>query len=242
MAVYIQCDKRGLPASHNFFTAYEGFKELGAEMYFFTDADELIQAKPEDIIIGFVQMVRYQLQQLSIPIKEVDYPEELYPYLGRRIWRSTINEVNTHPEQWPVFVKSVEDKFFTGVLVRSAGDLIGCGEVDQDVEVLCSEPVEFVTEWRCFVRYGRILDVRHYKGDWRKFLDVHIVEQAVRNFTSAPHGYAIDFGLTNEGQTLLVEVNDGYALGAYGLFHIDYAKLLAARWAELTGTEDEYNF
>jgi succinate-acetate transporter protein len=41
-------------------------------------------------------------------------------------------------------------------------------------------------------------------------------------------------------KTLLIEVNDGYALGSYGLFYIDYAKILAARWAELTGTKDEY--
>ncbi|MBQ8961536.1 MAG: hypothetical protein IJ071_10060 [Ruminococcus sp.] len=41
---------------------------------------------------------------------------------------------------------------------------------------------------------------------------------------------------------MLIEVNDGYALGCYGLFYIDYAKLLSARWAELTGTEDECAF
>lgn len=46
--------------------------------------------------------------------------------------------------------------------------------------------------------------------------------------------------MTDDGRTLLIEVNDGYSLGCYGLFYIDYAKLLAARWAELTGTEDEY--
>ncbi len=37
-------------------------------------------------------------------------------------------------------------------------------------------------------------------------------------------------------QSLLIEVNDGYALGSYGLFYPDYAKLLSARWAELIGT------
>lgn len=48
--------------------------------------------------------------------------------------------------------------------------------------------------------------------------------------------------VTDDGRTLLIEVNDGYALGCYGLFYIDYAKLLSARWAELTGTEDECAF
>ena len=66
------------------------------------------------------------------------------------------------------------------------------------------------------------------------------IKKAVQEYKTAPAGYSLDFGLTDTGKTLLIEVNDGYALGSYGLFYIDYAKLLAARWAELTGTEDEY--
>ena len=58
----------------------------------------------------------------------------------------------------------------------------------------------------------------------------------------APAGYAADFGVTGDGRTLLVEINDGYSLGCYGLQHNLYAQLLSARWAELVGTEDECNF
>ncbi len=81
-----------------------------------------------------------------------------------------------------------------------------------------------------------------YKGDWRKHYDYKVIENAVNEFTSAPAGYAVDFGLTDDGRTLLIEVNDGYSLGCYGLMHINYAKLLSARWAELTGTADECAF
>ena len=153
-----------------------------------------------------------------------------------------MNEVNNNPDCWPVFVKPLEDKQFTGVVVRSPKDLIGCGIQGVNQDVYCSEIVSFVAEWRCFVRYGRILSVRPYKGDWRKHYDYRVIESAVKEFASAPAGYAIDFGLTDDGRTLLIEVNDGYALGCYGLFYIDYAKLLSARWAELTGTEDECAF
>lgn len=54
------------------------------------------------------------------------------------------------------------------------------------------------------------------------------------DFSDAPNGYGIDFGVTDDGRTLLIEVNDGYALGSYGMYYLDYAKLLSARWAELT--------
>lgn len=172
----------------------------------------------------------------------MDYPVELKKYLGRKIWQTKMNEVNNNPDCWPVFVKPIEDKQFTGVVVRSPKDLIGCGIEGVNQDVYCSEIVKFVAEWRCFVRYGHILSVRPYKGDWRKHYDYRVIENAVKEFTSAPAGYAIDFGLTDDGRTLLIEVNDGYALGCYGLFYIDYAKLLSARWDELTGTEDECAF
>lgn len=52
--------------------------------------------------------------------------------------------------------------------------------------------------------------------------------------------YGINFGVTSKGETLLVEVNEGYALGCYGLFLDLYVKLIITRWAELTDTLDEY--
>lgn len=48
--------------------------------------------------------------------------------------------------------------------------------------------------------------------------------------------------MTGDGRTLLVEINDGYSLGCYGLQHNLYAQPLSVRWAELVGTEDECNF
>jgi hypothetical protein len=63
------------------------------------------------------------------------------------------------------------DKLFTGLLVREERDFVAIGYRPADVKVWCSEPVESVKKARCFIRYGRILDVRHYKGNWRRTLD-----------------------------------------------------------------------
>lgn len=43
-------------------------------------------------------------------------------------------------------------------------------------------------------------------------------------------------------KTILVEFNDAYALGNYGLHHIAYAKLISARWSQLLDRPDELNF
>lgn len=92
------------------------------------------------------------------------------------------------------------------------------------------------------MRYGEILDVRPYKGDWRLHFDPSTIESAVKEYRDAPAGYGIDFGVTADRRTLLVEVNDGYALGCYGLQHDLYAQLLSARWSELVGVEDELSY
>lgn len=76
----------------------------------------------------------------------------------------------------------------------------------------------------------------------RHVAEAAVIESAVKDFAGAPAGYAADFGVTGDGRTLLVEINDGYSLGCYGLQHNLYAQLLSARWAELVGTEDECNF
>ena len=242
MKAYIQSYENGIPHNYNFMNAYQGFYEMGFEVIPFHDNERFRESNKEDIVVGYVGTVRARLADFGIITPEMDYPDELQEYLGRKIWQTKMNEVNNNPDCWPVFVKPIEDKQFTGVVVRSPKDLIGCGIQGVNQDVYCSEIVKFVAEWRCFVRYGHILSVRPYKGDWRKYYDYRVIENAVKEFTSAPAGYAIDFGLTDDGRTLLIEVNDGYALGCYGLFYIDYAKLLSARWAELTRTEDECAF
>lgn len=242
MKVYVQSFLNGVPHNYNFMNAWQGFREMGFEVIPFSNYEDLCSSERSDIIVGYVNTVRNRLSDFGITAPEMDYPQELNKYLGRRIWKTTMSEVNNNPKCWPVFVKPLEDKQFTGVVVRSTKDLIGCGIVGVDQDVYCSEIVDFVAEWRCFVRYGRVLDVRPYKGDWKAQFDPAVIENAVKEFSDAPKGYAIDFGLTKDGRTLLIEVNDGYALGCYGLFYLDYAKLLSARWAELTGTEDECAF
>ncbi len=88
------------------------------------------------------------------------------------------------------------------------------------------------------MRYGEILGVKSYRGDWRVHFDPQVIENAIAAYHSAPAGYAADFGVTDKGETLLIGVNDGYSIGSYGLFPADYARLLASRWAQITGSKD----
>lgn len=45
-----------------------------------------------------------------------------------------------------------------------SADEITNPDPNKPTSVWCSEIVHFKTEWRCFIRYGAILDIRQYQG------------------------------------------------------------------------------
>lgn len=241
MLAYIQTNQTGDFYNVNAYIANEGFQTLGWETRRFFTLDELSDPDPEIVVVGGIANVRGRLSQLGIALaeSEMDYPEELVPFLGRKIWTTTLEELVNNEDQWNVFAKpQQETKKFAGKVFRSYADFAGLIDRENPTVVWCSEVVEFLTEWRCFIRYGEILDVRRYKGRWDTQPDTAMVEQVVVAFRNAPAAYALDVGLDKDGAMKLVEINDGHSLGTYGIGAVNYARFLSARWAQLTGTKD----
>ena len=240
MNVYIRSIKlTKLPETEIEYTAYQGFSALGFDPVFFETEEEIKDSRQDDLIVGGVSIVTRKLQSFDINVENYDYPEQLNMYLGRKVWKDSLDSVLMNKEKWPVFVKPIREKAFTGFVLENERTIPRLYKASDDEPVYCSELVEFEAEWRVFVRYGNIIDARPYKGDWHQHYDANVIEQAVKDFREAPAGYGIDFGVSDKGETLLIEVNDGYSLGTYGLDPIQYAKLLSARWCELTGIHDE---
>jgi len=237
--VYIQKDKKtGELVNENAFAAYKGFEYLGFEVEFYTEnpPEGLLRT---DIVVGWIKSVKTGLKNLGIVAPgEIDYPEELMEFFGRKIWKSNLKNITD--DDYPVFIKPQIGKYFNGKLVTKFSDMIGFKyeSISGGCDIWCSEPVNFLVEYRVYVRYGQILGSRKYKGDPFLAIDKEVVEKAITKFENIPTGCSMDFGLTDDGRTLLVEVNDGYALGSYGLFNTLYAKLISARWSELTNTPD----
>ena len=244
MKVYIQTDKFGEFYNVNAFIANEGFKHFGFETEKFYKVEEIIDNNPETIIVGGIGNVRKRLEILGIPRNqnEIDYPIELQKYLGRNIWKSTLEKV-LKEQKFNIFIKpDIETKKFAGKVFKNELDFIGLVNEENPTKVLCSEIIDFKTEFRCFIRYKEILDIRRYKGDWDKAINLEVVKNAILDFKTQPNSYALDFGITDDNKTVLVEVNDGHSLGSYGISSQNYAKFLSARWSELTKTIDYLNF
>ena len=143
MRVFIQA-KNGIPTDQDHFNAYIGFREMGFETVFFETFEELAESKMDDVVVGYIGTVAARFK--------------------RRLWKSTANTVNSNPEMWPFFMKPIHNKKFKGRIIREPADLIGCGSYYEDYPVYCSEVKEIIAEFRVFVLYGKIIDVRRYGG------------------------------------------------------------------------------
>lgn len=231
----------------NIATAAQGFHELGVEIIHYKDLMSIYsEFERTDILLDGIYQCNYLFDKFTQHPELCDYPEILLPYMGRNVWTDSINHINCTPELWNVFVKPIQHKAFTGRAVRGPADLIGCGNQATDLEVLCTDLLDIKREFRAFILYDKVIDIRPYKGDWHYNYNPAIIDRCVEAFSlweGRPVACSLDFAVVikdGREQTVFLEQNDAYALGCYGLFSTNYAKLISARWAQVMGTEDEF--
>lgn len=243
---YIQAHN-GVISNITTFTAWDGFRKRGIQCELF-DQQQVYQRKlplrPDTLVSGGVPVVEAALTTLGVSIPVADnLPECLAKYRGRKVWTSNWGELRSQftksGQHAPVFVKPYRrNKSFPAVALFEKADLLDEDTVDDGAEVLVAEYVVFASEWRCFVKQGAILDVRRYEGDVFRYPDPQVIKAAVADYSRVSLGaYAIDFGVLTDGRTVLVEANDGYSLGPYGLDSVEYAELLETRWLELMASK-----
>jgi hypothetical protein len=197
----------------------------------------------ETLVVGYVPAVLAALKQLGAEVPEPnDYPESLRPLLRRKVWESTVGEVSDAVNDGRLggaFVKPKGRlKHFTGFVVDAPQELFHFGSTSRRQAVFCSEVVGWISEHRVFVIDGRIVGMRCYAGDASVAPDEGVVREAVATLARAGEaraGFGIDFGVLKGGETALVEMNDGFSLGSYGLGDAVYADLVVARWREMVG-------
>ncbi len=234
MRAYVQY-KAGQPVNLNAFVAQDGFRQLGLEVEpFEAPSLETLPLTADPLVQGYVGVVQRALERLGVePPFVPDFPDPLHAFTSREIRRSTPGRRQTIPRLREPYR---DQKAFTGyVRGRDVQDLARSAHLPDEFPVWTSEVVTFVSEWRCFVLRGACIGVRPYLQDHRTPVpDLSLVEACIDAYgAAAPAGYTIDLGRTADGRTLLVEVNDGYSLAAYGLPAVPYAQLLEARWTEM---------
>jgi hypothetical protein len=219
----------------NTYTAWEGFHLLGYHCQPFTYKQmDFLDLNKETVVNGWIRSVNkaFQIIGATEPV-EISIPDELMSFAGRKIWTSTLEEIRKYEPR--VFIKPLEGhKLFNGhIRTGEMKDLIYTSMYPDETKILVSEVVDFVSEYRGFVLEGKLIGLKHYRGDYTKIVDAKIIESAITEYKSAPVAYSIDFGLTDDNRCLLVEVNDAFSLGCYGLDPVWYARMIEARWDQI---------
>lgn len=245
--VYLECfgdddHSPGQYVTESVYTAWDGFRLLGVRTVPFKRGTALPVVQKDHAVVGFVGTVRRYLAQLGVPDPHVDSaPEPLLPFFRRRIWTTTMGEIRNRLDTFDfqsesIFIKPRRNhKLFTGhVLGPKFADLIQTASVADDVELLASEVVDYVSEYRGFILDRKLVGFRHYNGDFRRIPDTQVIDDALAAWgEDIPAACSIDLGLRRDGSTDIVEVNDAFALGGYGLRSLLYARMIEARWCEM---------
>lgn len=259
MKIYAKTRANGEYHSPNISHAVAGFREMGAEIVKYQKIDEIYDiVTRDDIVLDYIDQCLTIFNKFGKRPHLDDYPDVLKPYLGRKIWKDTINSINSNPDKWGIFVKPIKEKAFTGKIINGPADLVGCGSCYENYEVYCSEKVNIVREWRGFIYYDKLIDLRPYNGDWHYSYNPKVIDEAMKAFLTwedRPVACSLDFAYIKRTlktlkdgtkvtmpETIFLEANDAYALGNYGLHHVQYAKLISARWSQLLNRPDEYLF
>lgn len=218
--------------------ALVGFTLRGEDIKLFEAAEiDKISISTSDIVFGGVRIVHRAFDRLGWEVAALDsVPESLSDFAARKTWQATLGDARRIVENGEaVFIKPVASqlKLFNGQVLRKFSDLIASAHLSDDTPVECAEVIPFLSEFRAFVLHGTAVGLRHYAGDPLRFPDAQVIQAIISQHHTAPVSYALDIGVVEDGRTLLVEINDSFATGAYGLAPGLYASIIDARWNQL---------
>ncbi len=240
--IYIQSnEERSLP--HHFDCACALYGAIdSARNYRLTTFEEIESGKFDNLIrtnlfVGSVEFMRavfkrIGLNDVRLPINS-NREHEVITLLEAQ------NRV-TRGEK--LFIKPIEIKLFTGFVLD--GFIYPClSNIPKDTKVMAYEPFNTVieTEWRCYVLNGSIIDSRNYSGDFMQMPDYGYVKKEIeKNKILFPCAYTIDIAVLSSGNEVVIEFNDAWAIGNYGMPNDLYIKFLDRRYFEIVASNMIY--
>lgn len=235
--VYIQKDERGEIFDDFAFSAYIGFKYKHHIIRFFQNIDE-VPVDKNHLIVGSIENTLSYFNKLGINIPEpIHMPNELQKLSGRETYITTVDQLRTYDEnKFPLFAKANIEykKFIPGPIKNKKEVGYYLGKVSGNTSILISGYVNFLSEYRCFVREGQLKGIKHYIGDYKLFPDFNYINECIKTYKEAPIAYTLDVGITDKGDTKIIECNDAWSIGSYGFDSDIYAGMLLCRWIQIT--------
>ena len=218
-----------------------GAEIKGIETISFIDSSE-IKYSPYNVLVGSVEMLKkyFELNGLKVPSA---IPLDVFPskILGRNIDVAHSTNLNILTN-YPYFIKPANDiKAFTGMVVNDIDDYKMFSNNYQG-DVYVQEVVNIVSEWRVYIeksqiRGHEIIGCKHYSGDDLIFPNKQFIEKVFKHLIDELPNYnsfTIDIGILDDGKNIVVEANDAWAIGNYGLDAEIYYNFIRKRFFQIT--------
>jgi len=235
--IYIQADKQGRPHHHEAACTMFGAIETKQEFKLIT-YDELADDSGlwdwRTVHCLFVGTVEF--------MKEVWKIRGVDPWIPNNPSRShklmTLDEAKAKITPTKnLFIKPKELKLFTG-FVLDESHYKCLDDVPGDTELLTYKPFkkEIISEWRIYVQGNEIIDCKHYSGEFDAFPNMDYIGETIGDYNllynkeSWNKCYTIDIAIMVDKSQEIIELNDMWAIGNYGVPNDIYLDLLKYRY------------
>lgn len=232
--IYIQCDSDKIPYMFDSACAMYGAIET-AQDYKLVTLEEVQSGKFDSLIrrnlfVGTVQFMnevfsRVGLENVRLPLNS-----------NRKSSIIKLSEAYEISKSKKIFIKPIDIKLFTGLILD--GFQYSClTSLPDDTIVMCYDVFDstIVSEWRVYIYNGEIFDSRNYSGDFSIIPNYEYVSDVLGNNKALnfPNSYTIDVGVLESGENVVVEFNDMWAIGNYGVQNDFYLRMLSDRYFEI---------
>ena len=231
--VYIQSNiERTLPHHFDAACALYGAKDNGQEIRL-TSYEEVISGKFNSLLKQhlFVGSVEF----MSMVFKMIDKNPRIPRNSNREEIIMGLKEARDLVEagkSW--FIKPVQNKLFTG-MVFDKMTISSLKDLSENTNVILAYPFKskILSEWRCYVHYNQIIDIRNYSGNIWIMPNKDYAESVIKSNRDFPDAYVMDIGILETNENVVIEFNDMWAIGSYGVPNDLYLRLLSDRYFEI---------
>lgn len=133
-----------------------------------------------------------------------------------------------------IFIKPFDIKLFTGFVLDQM-IYTSISNIPDETMVMVYDVFEspIKSEWRCYINNNKVVDIRNYSGDLFTLPSEVYLESVIESNLEFPVAYTVDIGILEDGRNHVIEYNDMWAIGNYGMPNDTYLRLLKDRYFEI---------
>ena len=233
--IYIQSDSdRTRPHHFDCATAMYGAIETGQD-YRLTTYAEIASGKFDTLLrtnmaVGSVEFMKLVFVRLGL--EDVRVPANS----NRPHFTSSLGEIKRRAKLGSkYFIKPFDIKLFTGFVIDQMQHT-PIQDIPDDTPVMVYKPFKYPieSEWRCYIMNHRVEFIGNYSGDFLVSVNGPYLQNIINeNRSGFPSAYTIDIGVLSNGENVVVEYNDMWAIGNYGVPNDIYLRMLKTRYFEI---------